>query len=394
MTAPGQLSTLMHTHHRTHFMFRMPHPSSLGLAAVLTVAASACGKTNAAGAAPAATVVDIGPEAIAVVTRATLSSGPEISGALVAERTASIRAEVPGRVVEVLIDPGVRVAKGAVLARIDDSAIRDAWLSAKSGVTQAQLAADLSERDEKRAEKLLQAGAIAENALEAARRNRLGGQAQLEDARARLANAQKTLDNTVVRAPYDGIVSERAVNAGDIVSPGTPLFTVVDPGTMRLEGAVPADQLGEVRVGAPVSFAVTGYPGRAFVGTITNVYPTADPQTRQVRLFVRIPNAGNGLVAGLYANGRVASTTRQALTAPLTAVDQRGIKPVVLRLKNGKAERVEVTIGLRDEGTERVELATGAAAGDTLLIGAAQGITPGTPVRVTTTADKPAATKR
>ena len=141
-------------------------------------------------------------------------------------------------------------------------------------------------------------------------RNSLAGQAQLEDARARLASAQKNLDNTVIKSPYDGVVSERQANAGDIVSPGTPLFTVVDPSTMRLEGAVPADQLGAVRVGAPVRFSVTGYPGRTFEGSVTSVYPSADPQTRQVRLFARIPNTGNGLVAGLYATGRVTSTTR------------------------------------------------------------------------------------
>jgi membrane fusion protein (multidrug efflux system) len=365
------------------------------IALTIVLSAAACGgKGSTADVAPGAPVVNIGPEAIAVVGMASLSSGPEISGTLVAEKTASIRAEVGGAVVAVLVDPGVRVSKGTVLARVDDSAIRDAWLSAKSAVTQAQLAADIASREEKRAERLLAAGAIAENALEVARRNDLGGQAQLEDAKARLASAQKNLDNTVIKSPYDGVVSERQVNAGDIVGPGTPLFTVVDPSTMRLEGAVPADQLGEVRMGAPVKFAVTGYPGRSFEGTITNVYPSADPQTRQVRLYVRIPNAGNGLVAGLYATGRVASSTRQALTAPLTAVDQRGIKPVVLRLKNGNAERVEVTLGMSDEGTERVEITSGVAAGDTLLVGAAQGITPGTPVKISAVTDKPAAAKR
>ena len=364
------------------------------IALTIVLSAAACGgKGSTADAAPAATAVSVGPEATTVVVMGALSSGPAISGSLVAEKTAAIRAEVAGLVVAVMIDPGIRVSKGTVLARIDDSAIRDAWLSAKSAVTQAELGADIAKREEQRAEKLLAAGAIAENALEAARRNDLAAQAQLEDARARLASAQKNLDNTVIKSPYEGVVSERQVNAGDNVSPGMPLFTVVDPSTMRLEGAVPADELGAVRMGAPVRFAVTGYPGRSFEGTITNVYPSADPQTRQVRLYVRIPNAGNGLMAGLYATGRVASSTRQALTAPLTAVDQRGIKPAVLRLKNGKAERVEVTLGMSDEGTERVEITSGVAAGDTLLVGAAQGITPGTPVRVSAATDKPALPK-
>jgi membrane fusion protein (multidrug efflux system) len=369
----------MRTQLRKHFM----HAFRSIFVPALAVALAACSKQSADAASTAGpSTVNIGPEAIAVVAAATISSGPAISGSLAAEKTASIRAEVSGPVVEVLIEPGVRVSKGATLARVDDSAIREAWLSARSGLTQAQLAADIAKREQDRSEKLLAAGAIAENALEAARRNNLAAQAQLDDAKARVAAAQKNLDNTVIKSPYDGIVSERQVNAGDNVSPGTSLFTVVDPGSMRLEGAVPADQLASVRVGAPVKFAVTGYPGRTFEGSITNVYPSADPQTRQVRLYVRIPNAGRGLVAGLYATGRVSSVTRSGLTAPLNAVDQRGLKPVVLRLKGGKAERIEVTLGLRDEGTESVEITSGVAAGDTLLVGAAQGITPGTPVKV------------
>jgi RND family efflux transporter MFP subunit len=356
--------------------------------AALTVLATACGKkVDTAAAAPV--TVNVGTENVAVIAQATLTSGPSISGTLVAEKTASIRAEVAGPVTAVLIEPGVRVQKGTPLARIDDSVLRDTYLSMKSAVTQAQLAADIAVREQSRSEKLLAAGAIADNALEVAKRNNLAAQAQLEDAKARLAGAQKNLDNTIIKAPYDGIVSERQVNAGDVVSVGAAMFTVVDPSTMRLEGAVPADELGSVHMGAKVLFAVTGYPGKTFEGTISNIYPSADPQTRQVRLFARIPNNGNGLVAGLYATGRVSSTTHRGLTAPLNAVDQRGIKPSVVRLKNGKAERVEVTLGLREDATERVEILSGVAAGDTVMVGAAQGITPGTPVNVSAPSDKP-----
>lgn len=365
---------------------------ALGASLITVLALAACGKKEAAATTSGPVAVNIGPENMTVVTSSTLNSGPAISGSLVADRTAQIRAEIGGPVVAVLSEPGNRVSKGTPLARIDEMAVREAWLSAKSAVTQAALAADIAQREQGRSEKLLAAGAIAENALEAARRNNLASQAQLEDAKARFASAQKNLDNTVVKAPYDGIVSERTVNVGDVVSAGAPMFTVVDPGTMRLEGAVPSDQLGSVRMGAPVKFAVTGYPGKDFTGTITNIYPSADPSTRQVRLFVKIPNNG-GLVAGLYATGRVASVTRQGLVAPSNAVDQRGIKPFVVRIKNGKVERVDVSIGVRDEGTERLEILGGIAAGDSLLIGAAQGITVGTPVKVSAPSDKPTAQK-
>lgn len=373
---------------------RAPGAMMAILFAVGVVTMAACGKKSADADMPqTVSSVTIGSENVVVVGNATLNSGPTISGTLAAEKTASIRAEIGGPVVAVLIEPGQRVSKGTALARIDESAVREAWLGARSGVTQATMAADNAVRDLSRAEKLLAAGAIAENALEGARRGNLGAQAQLEDAKARLASAQRNLDNTVVKSPYDGVVSEKQVNPGDVVAPGAPLFTVVDPSTMRLEGAVPADQLAQVRMGAPVIFSITGYPGKSYTGAITNIYPSADPQTRQVRVYVRIPNAAQGLVAGLYATGRVASVTRNGLTAPLTAVDQRGITPFVVRLKGGKTERVSVTIGVRDETTERMELTSGVAAGDTLLVGAAQGITSGTPVKVAVPADKPIAPK-
>lgn len=362
----------------------------LTLALGATSALAACGKT-ADVASSAIPEQIIGPELVALVAQTTITSGPSISGSLVADKTASIRAEVGGRVTAVLVEPGAHVSKDTPLARVDDNAVRETMLGAKSGVTQAQLGADIAKRDQDRAERLLAAGAVAENAVENARRGNLAAQAALEDAKARLANAQRNLDNTTLKAPYDGIVSERQVNAGDIVAPGAPMFTIVDPSTMRLEGSVPADQLGAVRLGANIKFGVTGYPGKSFVGTISNIYPSADPQTKQVRLYARIPNAGSGLVAGLFASGRVASTSHSALAIPMNAVDQRGLKPSVLRLKGGKAEKVEITLGVRDDETENVEVLTGLARGDTVLVGRAQGITVGAPVKVNAPSDKPVA---
>lgn len=371
------------------------HSRAAGTAAaalLLTLATVGCNGADAATDAAAAPVtVLVGPEAISVAATTVLSSGPILSGTLVAERTAQIRAEVPGAVVQVFVDPGARVAQGTSLAKIDDRAINDSYLSARSGMTAAQTAADLAARELDRATKLLAAGAVSDRDAENARRADLTARSMLDDAKARLSAAQKALDATNVLAPYAGVVSERMVNAGDIVTPGAPLFTVVDPGTMRLEAAVPAEELGQVRVGAPVRFSVTGYPGRTFEGRISNVNPSADPQTRQVRLFVRIPNAGNQLVAGLFANGRVASDSRETLTVPGAAVDLRGLVPVVLRLRNGRTEKVEVTLGARDEATERVEVTAGLAAGDTVLVGAALGISPNTPLKVSTPTDQPAA---
>jgi RND family efflux transporter MFP subunit len=354
---------------------------------LVVMAVAACGGAADEAAVTTPTEVLVGPENITMVTSLELATGPALSGQLQPVKSASIRAEVAASIIALNYDQGDRVAAGAVLARLDDTAIRDAWLSARSGLTAAQSSADIAQRELQRAERLVAAGAIAERDVEAARRGALAATAQLADAQARVSAAQKQLDATQVKAPFAGIIAERPASAGDVVAPGAPLFTLVDPASMRLEAAIPASALREVRVGMGVQFRVSGYADQVFTGQVTSVNPNADPATGQVRLYASIPNTGGALVAGLFAQGRVATESRTALSAPIAAVDQRGLAPFVVRLRGGKVERVDVTLGVRDDELERFEISGGIAAGDTLLLGAAQGITAGSSVRVSTPTD-------
>jgi membrane fusion protein (multidrug efflux system) len=362
-------------------------PAVLTMVAAVTLAGCKGGSAAEADAAAAETAT-VGTENIAVVTTGVLQNGPTVSGNLAPEREAMIRAQVGGSLLQTYADEGQAVRAGQTLARIEGGGLQDTYLSARAGVTAASNSADIANRELARSEKLLAAGAIAERDIEQARRTSIAANAALADARARLSTAAKQVGNTNVTSPMSGIVSERPVSAGDVVQPGTALFTVVDPSSMRLEGSVPSEALSQVKVGAPVSFTVNGYPGRTFSGRVTRVNPTADPATRQVRVFISIPNTQGTLVGGLFATGRLAAESRTGLVAPVTAVDSRSNVPAVFRIKGGKVERVPVTLGLRDEGTEKIEIASGVAAGDTLLLGAAQGITPGTIVKVSTPSDK------
>jgi len=348
----------------------------------VAITASACKGADATKAATTPAGMAVGPENIAVVKAQQIRSGPAISGTLAPEEQANVRAEIGGAVLSVSAEQGQRVAKGAVLARIDDANMREAELSARAAVTTAQNSAEITKRQVDRNEALMKAGAIAERDLELSRNQYSAAEAQLANAKAMLANAQKQLGKATVNAPFAGIVSARQVNAGDVVQPGSALFTVVDPSSMRLEASVPADQLSAARVGAPVDFAVNGYPTRQFTGRITRVNPVADPTTRQVRIIVSLPNANGVLVGGLFADGHVASEVRSAPVIPLTAVDERSLKPFVMRIKNGLVEKTEVELGIRDATTETVEIRGGVAPGDTILLGAARGISEKTPVRV------------
>ena len=337
------------------------------------------GETETASTEP---VVMIGRENIAVARLAELRSGPAISGTLEPKVDAKLRAEISGAVDRTFADEGMRVRRGMLLARIDDSAVRDAYLSAKSAVRTAEAALKNAQRNAERASRLAKAGALPERDLETALWNATNAEGALADAQARLASAEKQLDHTQVRATIDGVVSERQVAAGDVVQVGSAMFTIVDLRTLRLEATVPVEELGRLRQGSPVEFGVAGFD-RQFTGRIERINPAVDAATRQVRIYVNVPNAEQSLVAGLFAEGRVATDARRAVAVPLSAVDRRGTAPVIHRVKSGKVDVVSVQLGVSDEAAELIEVSAGLAQGDTVLLGSAQGVTPGAAVQVT-----------
>jgi RND family efflux transporter MFP subunit len=354
----------------------------LVLAAGLATVLSACRQSEKASATPAAEpIVTVGAENAVVVTLTDLRSGPTVSGSLEPEQAATIRAEVPGPVERTTAEAGERVHRGAVLATLDDAAVRDAYLSARSAVRSAESALELARRNQERSERLEQAGAVSARDLETARLNATNAEGSLEDARARLAAATKQLEDTRVRAPFEGVVSERHVDAGDVVQVGAELYTIVDPRRLRLEATVPANEIDRLKVGTPIEFSVTG-TDRRVTGRIDRINPVVDPTTRQVRIYASVPNAQQAYTAGLFAEGRVATASKRAVAVPISAVDNRGATPVVHRLKAGRVVETPVRLGLRDEVAELVEIESGITPGDTVLLGSAQGVAPGTRVRV------------
>jgi RND family efflux transporter MFP subunit len=355
------------------------HLSAVVAAALLL--ASCKGDDGASATETAEAIVTVGPENIAVATLSELRSGPPVSGSLEPEQAATVRAEVGGSVLKMYADAGERVKRGQTLARLDDSALRDDFLSARSAVRSAETALALARRNAERAERLAQAGAVAERDLETARWDVTNAEGTLADAQARLSNAQERLADTQIRAPFDGIVSDRPADAGDVVQVGAALFSIVDPTRLRLEASVPAEQVGRLRTGTEVEFTVNGMD-RRITGRIERINPVVDPATRQVRIYVTIPNVDEALVGGLFAEGRVATDTKRAVAVPVTAIDSRGNTPMLHLLKAGRVSESVVRLGVRDEASELVEVVAGAAEGDTVLLGTAQGVTSGSRVRV------------
>lgn len=350
------------------------------LAAGLFLAACTTEAEKAGTADPPA--IQIGAENVVAVESGTVVVGPIISGELKAAREATVRAELGGAVLQVAVEAAQTVSQGALLARIETRTLEEAKQSAASAVRSAENQLAVARREVERTERLVEAGALASRELDLARNTVTTAEASLSDAQSRLASADRALGDTILRAPFSGIVSSRSVNVGDIVTSGTELFKIIDPSSMRLEASVPSEDLSALKIGATVQFTVRGYD-RPFSGRIERIAPAADARTRQVPIYVAIPNVGGQLVAGLFAEGRVVSETATGLVVPLNAVNTTGSDAWVLRVaENGTTERVSVQLGLRDPRSERVQVAAGVKEKDVLLRGAAQGISPGTPVKV------------
>jgi RND family efflux transporter MFP subunit len=361
---------------------------------VLAVVSTGCGskKEDVAQAEPPPVLV--GPENLFIAETRQVQNGPQLSGSLVAEREATIRAEMTGTVREVTVQEGQSVSEGQLLGRLSDEAVRDAVASAQSAVRTATEAYQVAKRNAERSEKLAQAGAVAERDLEQARWSATNAEGGLADAKARLAAAEKAWSNTQLKAPFRGIISDRQVNPGDVVQSGNPLITVVDPSSLRLEAQVPVAALASLKIGTPVPFTIDGLGNQTFEGKITRINPAVDPATRQVRIIVSLPNKTGRLVAGLFAQGRVAIESHDGVVVPSSAIDRRGVRPSVTRIQNGAAARVEVELGIEDQNADRVEVTQGLAVGDTVITGAARGIQPGTKVRPAAAAERETANRR
>jgi RND family efflux transporter MFP subunit len=220
------------------------------------------------------------------------------------------------------------------------------------------------------------------------RRN--SAQSELSAARSRLAAARQQIARTQVRAPFDGIVSDRKVSAGDTATPGKELVKVIDPASMRFEGRVSTDKIAQVQVGQPVKFHINGYGNQQFTGVVKRIDPSANDITRQVEVLVGLTGE-QPRVAGLYAEGRIDAATSNALMLPESAIVKAGDKHYTWRVKGATLAKVDLQVGVRDQRTGNIEIKSGLAAGDTVLRNPSSNLKDGQKVELTGTAPRVAA---
>jgi RND family efflux transporter MFP subunit len=309
----------------------------------------------------------VSAEDVLTVQSNALASGPVITGSIQPERRADLRAEVSAVVLQVLKENGEPVKRGDVLVKLDETSIRDSLMSAEEAARAASQALEQSTRALDRLKTLRASGMTSAQALDDAEVRRNSAQSEVSAAKARLVAARQQVGRTVVRAPFDGIVSDRKVSAGDTAAIGKELLKVIDPTSMRFEGRVSADKIAAVKVGQPVMFRVNGYGEQQFTGVVKRIDPSANDVTRQVEVLVGFNGASQPRVAGLYAEGRIDAELSDALTLPEAALVKAGDKTFAWKIKGNALAKADLTVGARDARTGDFEIKNGLAAGDTVL---------------------------
>ncbi|MDP1899244.1 MAG: efflux RND transporter periplasmic adaptor subunit [Rubrivivax sp.] len=335
-----------------------------------------CGKADkaapsaAAGSAGKATAPTLllASEDLRTLASSPLASGPVVTGSVQPARRADLRAEVPAVVLQVLKDNGEAVRAGELLVRLDDTAIRDSLASAEETVRAAAQTLEQAERQVQRLKTLQQQGMTSTQALEDAELRRNNAQSDWVAAKSRVVAARQQMQRTSVRAPFDGLVSERKASVGDTVQVGKELLKVIDPRSMRFEGLVSADHMQALKVGQPVSFRINGFTQGDFAGTLQRIDSAANATTRQVAVLVAFAEPASApRVAGLFAEGRIETGSSLALMVQEAALVRAGEAVFVWRAKDRTLAKVAVKLGERDARSGEYPVVEGLAAGDRIL---------------------------
>ncbi|HUP64712.1 MAG TPA: efflux RND transporter periplasmic adaptor subunit [Thermoanaerobaculia bacterium] len=328
------------------------------------------------------------------------------TGYVTARRQATVSSKVTGKVVEVLVEEGMTVKEGEILARLDP-----ATPSATLRLAQAQASASESALREttvrieeatlelRRAESLARQQVSSQADLDAARAQLDALRARLEAQRDELGVARRNIDvrrrdfeDTIIRAPFDGVVVSKNAQPGEMISPvsgggftRTGICTIVDMSSLEVEVDVNEAYINRVSPGQRVRATLDAYPDWSFAGHVITVVPAADRQKATVRVRIGIDEPDARILPDMgvkvaFLSDEGASATSGGVTVPRAALRREGETDLVFAVKDGKAERRAVAVGAADG--DRVTLLSGISPGERVIVGGPADLDDGTAVRV------------
>ncbi len=348
----------------------------LSIAAAGLVACAACREGESAAAPPAAAASPVAVS-IAQPRRGIISRQLTLPAAVRARDQAVLYAKVAGYLKTIRVDKGDRVKAGQVVAEIEAPELEADYVRQKAEVTVAEVAHRRVSDAQKKAPDLVMPQTVDD------------AKGKLDMAKANMQRTETLLGYTKIVAPFSGIVSRRSVDPGAFipaatsgsVSTNAALLTLIDIRSVRIEIPVPEPEVPRVKVGLPVQVTVDEIPGRLFTGAVTRFAYALDEASKTMLAETEIPNPTEELRPGMYARVRVGIERKvQALLVPAAAVIAGRGQDSVLTIVDGKAKRLPVKTGFRDDND--VEILDGLSAEQPVILGGPNPPADGQPVQV------------
>jgi RND family efflux transporter MFP subunit len=302
-------------------------------------------------------------------------------------RQVDVGAKVLGYLSVLTVDRGDRVRAGQLLGVVRPSDLPAQVAAARGGVAQNAAAVELARTNLERAERLAPQGVVSQQELASARAALASTEAQGLALRAQAAGAGARLSDTRLVSPMDGVVLSRRVDPGALVGPSTgPVLTVVATDALRVFVPVTERDAASVQLGQPAELSVDALPGRTFSARVSRLAPAFDPVTRTLDAEVLVPNPDGALRPGMYGRAVIVTGERPgAVMAPVSALQRAGERWFAFVVRDGRASRREVGVGVEDG--EEVEVTRGLAAGDELVTAGLDALSDNAAVRVARGAD-------
>ena len=284
-----------------------------------------------------------------------------------ASESVTITAKVADTIGAINFAEGQEVAAGDILVEMTSTQQAADLVAARAELAEA-------EKAYQRAADLVAKGIAARATLDSATAAR-------DAARGRVQSIEARLADTIIKAPFAGVVGLRNVSVGSYVKPGDIITTLDDIRVIKGDFTVPEQYLAILKPGLTLEVDVAAYPGQSFAGTVASVDTRIDPATRAVKVRAELPNGEYKLKPGMLMAARLKVSERTAVAVPESALVSQGDRRYVFRIDaEAKAERVEVKTGLIKPGS--VEIVEGLGEGDRIVSEGTNKVIPGQPVQI------------
>jgi RND family efflux transporter MFP subunit len=339
------------------------------------------------------------PPTVKVVTvkRGDISVPLVATGTIFPEYESKIGPKISGTIEIVYVDEGDTVQKGQLLVQLDQKnlliAVRQGQAAvrvAEAQLKEAEVKGENLKKEKERLANLLKKNVISQQKyddIDTAYSMAVIGmeviRAQILSSRENLAMAEQNLSDTVIIAPFSGLIVKRFINQGEFVStmPPSPLFLMMNIDKVKTEIGLPEIHIAHIHLGNPVDVAVDTYPDSIFKGTVSTINPMVDPVSRAFTVKVEIPNKDHRLKPGMFARVKIyLAIHKGALIVPFKSVMKREGMAVVFVIEGTTVRLRTVTAGITNE--REIEVIDGLQEGEEVVIEGHYGMADKTTVRV------------